>query len=77
LIADQYPTHCTDRSEQVAAHLGVRLIKVPEGATGICQPLDRGIYGAIESTAHVRGARLFAQLDIPHATKALAAEFGL
>jgi hypothetical protein len=77
LVLDQYPTHGTDESEAEAARLGIRLIKVPKGATGIWQPLDRRIYGAMKSKARARWARLFAHSDIPRVTKALAAEFAL
>jgi hypothetical protein len=63
----------TPESEGEAARLGIRLIKVLEGATGVWQPFDRKIYGTMKSKADARWARLFAQSEIPVATKDLAA----
>jgi hypothetical protein len=77
LVLDHYPTHFTTESENAAARLGIKLVKVPKGATGIWQPLDRRVYGAMKSKARARWARLFAQPNIPRATKALAAESAL
>jgi hypothetical protein len=74
LVLDQYPTHVTPVSEAHAAGLGIRLIKVPKGGTGIWQPLDRRIYGAMKSKARARWARLFARSEVPLATKEFAAE---
>jgi hypothetical protein len=45
LVLDQYPTHGTDESEKQAARRGIRIIKVPKGATGVWQPPDRRISG--------------------------------
>jgi len=77
LVVDQYPTHLTPASQQLASRLNIDFIKVPKGATGQYQPLDRGIYGAMKSSAHAKWTRLFAKSDIPRATKALAAELAL
>jgi hypothetical protein len=35
-------------SRASAADLGIRLIEVPTGATGIWQRLDRGVYGMVK-----------------------------
>jgi hypothetical protein len=77
LVLDQYPTHVTTVSETHAASLGIRLIKVPKGGTGIWRPLDRRIDGAMKSKARPRWARLFARSDIPLAIKELAAQLAL
>lgn len=77
LVLDQYPTHLTPTSASRAADLNIRIVRVPKGATGIWQPLDRRIYGAMKSMARARWARLFARSEMPRATRELAAELAL
>jgi hypothetical protein len=35
LVVAQYPTHCTEESAAEATRLGIKILKVPKGATGI------------------------------------------
>jgi hypothetical protein len=77
LVIDQYPTHVSVSSTLEAARLGIQLIRVPKGATGTWQPLDRRVYGVMKSNAHAKWARHFVDAEIPIPTKALAAELAL
>jgi hypothetical protein len=49
LIWDQYRSHMTQNITEMAGQLGVSLVFVPKGATGIYQPLDRYVFGALKA----------------------------
>jgi hypothetical protein len=54
LVLDQCPTRFPIESQDAAARLQIRFTKVPKGAPGIWQPLDRRIYGAKKSKVRAR-----------------------
>jgi hypothetical protein len=57
LILDQYGTHVTEAVQNKASELGTSLLWVPKGATGIYQPLDRRVFGALKSKGRAKWRR--------------------
>jgi hypothetical protein len=49
LILDFYTVHRSAEIKQYAAELGIRLWFIPAGRTDELQPLDRVVFGAIQS----------------------------
>ena len=49
LFVDSFPVHFTNM--EFAESLDIEIIKIPEGTTDECQPLDCRIFGAIKSQA--------------------------
>jgi hypothetical protein len=49
LILDRCGTHETDNFLTKSQHLGISLLWIPKGATGICQPLDRRVFGGLKA----------------------------
>jgi len=49
LFVDSFPAHFTNM--EFAESLDIEIIKIPEGTTDECQPLDCRIFGAIKSQA--------------------------
>jgi hypothetical protein len=54
LILYQYRTHDTAAFQAKAEHLGISLLWIPKGATGIYQSLDRRVFGALRSKGRVK-----------------------
>lgn len=51
LFADSFPAHHSEHAKMVARSLNIELIKIPEGTTDECQPLDCRIFGALKAQA--------------------------
>jgi SH3-like domain-containing protein len=49
LVLDVYPTHRTDKVQQLAEHLDIELLYVPSGGNGEYQLLDRRVFGELKS----------------------------
>ena len=49
LILDQYPSNVDEGVVISAKSLGINLIYIPAGATGLLQPLDRRVFGVLKS----------------------------
>jgi hypothetical protein len=49
LIWDQYRSHMTMKVMQLAQRLHIFIIYGPNGGTGLYQPLDRNVFGALKS----------------------------
>ena len=50
LILDKYPSHIDESISISAKYLGIHLIYVPAGATGLLQPLDRRVFGVLKAS---------------------------
>jgi hypothetical protein len=54
LVWDLFAAHRDAVVKEQARHLGIRLEFIPPGATGLCQPLDRRIFGILKQRAKAR-----------------------
>ena len=57
LICDAYPAHHSPAVQIVADNLHIELVKIPEGCTDECQPLDRRIFGSMKQAARAHTAK--------------------
>lgn len=57
LICDSFPAHHNQTVKTVAEMLNIELIRIPEGCTDECQPLDRRIFGALKQQARAYTAK--------------------
>jgi hypothetical protein len=58
---DQFGAHKTDQVLSTTAELTIEIILIPEGATGIYQPLDRRVFGALKSNGRAKRMRFYAE----------------
>jgi hypothetical protein len=56
---DQFSAHKTDMVLSTAAKLTIEIIWIPEEATGIYQPLDRRMFGALKSKGCAKWRRFY------------------
>jgi hypothetical protein len=54
LVWDPFAAHRDGLVKEPAQNLGIRLEFSPSGATGLCQPLDRRIFGILKQRAKAR-----------------------
>jgi hypothetical protein len=59
LIVDQYGTQETDIFRGKAQSLGIFLLWIPKGATGIDQPLDRRVSAALKAKGRAKQWRFY------------------
>jgi transposase len=59
LVLDQFRTHTTDDFETEAQQLEIETIRIPKGATGRYQPLDRRTFGALKSKGRAKWRKTF------------------
>jgi hypothetical protein len=59
LLLDQYRTHETDRFQIKAHRVGISLLWIPKGATGIYQPLERRVFAAVKAKVRAKWRRFY------------------
>jgi hypothetical protein len=59
---DQFSTHTTDQVLSTLAKLTIEITWIPEGATSICQPFDRLVFGAQKSKGRAKWRSFYAEL---------------
>jgi hypothetical protein len=62
LLWHLFAAHRDDFVKTQAQNLGIRLEFIPPGTTGLCQPLDRRIFGILKQ----RAGELFAQRNLDY-----------
>jgi hypothetical protein len=73
LILGQYRTHDTEAFQAEAEHLGISLLWIPKGATGIYQPLDRRVFGALKSKSKAKWRNHYFEHNSPCDTETAVA----
>jgi hypothetical protein len=71
---DQYTTHIAPEIEKEAEELEIKIIWVPKGGTGRCQPLDRRTFGARKSKGNAKWRRYFSDYHGFGCTQDIGAE---
>jgi hypothetical protein len=74
LILDQFDAHDTDDIHQKADALDIELVPIPKGGTGIYQPLDRRVFGALKSKGRSKWSAHAFQNPGAECTRSAAAE---
>jgi hypothetical protein len=74
LIWDQYRSHMTQMITDLAAQLNISLVFVPKGATGVYQPLDRCVFGALKAIGMAKFNRFICDNQGAELTKELSAK---
>jgi hypothetical protein len=60
-ITDEFSAHTTDQVLSTAVELTIEIIWILEGATGIYQPLDRWVFGALKPKGHAKRRGFYAE----------------